>query len=77
MNSNEPSEITYDVCDECCAAIVNADLSSYDVDAERVERFCDDRGMLAHAGETDYAGYWECDVCQQVCIGTGQLMAQL
>lgn len=75
--TTDTEAISYNVCDTCCAAIVNADLSSYDVDAERVEQFLDDTGMVCHAGDTDYAGYWECEVCQQVCIGTGQLMEQL
>lgn len=64
---------TYDVCDVCAAALVNGDTSSYDLDVERFEEFVADHGPMVRATENRRTGYWECEVCCQVQIGSGHL----
>ncbi|ANA87233.1 hypothetical protein PBI_KATHERINEG_100 [Gordonia phage KatherineG] len=67
----------YTTCDTCTNALVNDDWTSYDLDEERVQAFAEGTGSLTEAGEYDPAGYWECDACSQVCIGTGHIMEEV
>ena len=65
----------YHVCDTCAQAIVNDDYSAFDLqnvdtDYERVTAFVESVGYLADAGRVSRAGYWECEACAQVCIGS-------
>lgn len=69
----------FNTCDSCTAAIVNDDYSGMDEDTDypRVSAFVERVGYLVLGGDTDFAGYWECDACNQVCIGTGSFMSTL
>lgn len=65
----------YHVCDTCAPAIVNDDYSAFDLqdtdtDYERVTAFVESVGYLCAAGRVSKAGYWECEACSQVCIGS-------
>lgn len=64
----------YRICDTCAPAIMNDDYTSDDLDVDRVTEFVERVGMLTHEAEVDPGGYWECDACQQVCIGTAHIM---
>jgi len=66
----------YHVCDTCAPAIVNDDYSALelhqnpDADYVRVTAFVELAGYLCEAGRVSKAGYWECEACGQVCIGS-------
>lgn len=66
----------FHVCDTCGPAIVNADYSALelhqdpDADYERVTAFVESAGLLAEAGKVNKPGYWDCESCGQVCIGS-------
>ena len=66
----------YHVCDTCAPAIVNDDYSAFelhqdpDADYLRVTAFVELVGYLCEAGRVSKAGYWECEACGQVCIGS-------
>lgn len=65
----------YHVCDTCAPAILNDDYSAFDVqdvdtDYERVSAFVELVGSLCDAGMVNRAGYWECESCAQVQIGS-------
>ena len=65
----------YHVCDTCAPAIVNDDYSAFDLqdvdtDYERVTAFVELVGYLCEAGRVSKPGYWECEACSQVQIGS-------
>lgn len=65
----------FHVCDTCGPAIINADYSAFDMadpdtDYERVSAFVENAGYLTDAGMVPKPGYWECESCGQVCIGS-------
>lgn len=65
----------YHVCHSCAAAIVNDDYSAFslqdnDTDYERVTAFVESVGYLCDAGTVSKPGYWECEACDQVEIGS-------
>ena len=65
----------YHVCDTCAPAIANDDYSAFDLqdvdtDYERVTAFVESVGYLVDAGRVSKAGYWECEACSQVRIGS-------
>jgi hypothetical protein len=65
----------YHVCDTCAPAILNDDYSAFslddtDVDYERVTAFVETVGYLVDAGRATRGGYWECEACSQVTIGS-------
>jgi hypothetical protein len=67
--------IVYHVCDTCAPAIVNDDYSAFgpqdvDTDYEPVTAFVESVGYLTDAARVTKAGYWECESCAQVCIGS-------
>lgn len=70
------STVVYHVCDTCGPAIVNDDYSALelhqdpDADYERVTAFVESAGYLVDAGKVNKPGYWECESCAQVCIGS-------
>lgn len=64
----------YHVCDTCACAIVNDDHASYDLDVERVTEFTERVGYLADAGTVSKPGYWECEACDQVQIGSAHAL---
>lgn len=68
----------YHVCHECAVAIVNDDYSAFDLDADtdyaRVTAFVESAGFLADAGMVAKPGYWECEACWQVCIGSAHAL---
>ncbi|WP_078354098.1 hypothetical protein [Mycobacteroides chelonae] len=67
--------MTFNLCHECATAIVNDDYSSYDVDEERIRQFLEslDSYLCVETEESEQGngGYWDCDACEQVQIGTG------
>lgn len=71
-----PSTVVYHVCDTCAPAIVNDDYSAFelhqdpDADYERVSAFVEAAGYLVDAGRVSKPGYWECESCAQICIGS-------
>lgn len=72
----------FHVCDTCGPAIVNDDYSAFgpqdvDTDYERVTAFVESVGQLADAGMVNKAGYWECESCAQVCIGSAHALESL
>lgn len=67
--------VVYHVCDTCGSAIINDDYSAFDLqdvdtDYERIAAFVESVGYLCDAGRVNKAGYWECEACDQVCIGS-------
>lgn len=72
--------VVYHVCDTCGPAIVNDDYSALelhqdtDADCERMTAFVELVGYLADAGMVTKAGYWECEACDQVCIGSAHAL---
>lgn len=65
----------YDVWDTCAPAVVNDDYPAFDLqdvetDYERVTAFVELAGYLCEAGRVSKAGYWECEACGHVCIGS-------
>lgn len=75
--------VVYHVCDTCGPAIVNDDYSAFelhqdvDTDYERVSAFVESVGHLVDAGKVSKAGYWECEACDQVCIGSAHALETL
>lgn len=70
----------YSVCETCGPAIVNDDYTAFDDEAElaSVTAFIESvRDWLTVIGDTDYAGYWTCEACGQVCLGAGILLGVL
>lgn len=53
---------------------MNNDYSSFDADADRITAWQESHPVAVHIGTYDPAGYWECEVCRQVCIGTGNIL---
>ncbi len=69
----------FHVCDTCAAAIVNDDYSAFDMqdpdtDYERVTAFVEMTGYLVDAGMVPKPGYWQCESCDQVCIGSAHAL---
>jgi hypothetical protein len=75
--------VVYHLCDTCAPAIVNDDYSAFetwqdvDTDYERVSAFVESVGYLVDAGMLNKAGYWECESCAQVCIGSAYALETL
>lgn len=75
--------VVYHLCDTCAPAIVNDDYSAFDLhqdvdaDYERVTAFVESVGYLVDAGKVNKAGYWECESCAQVCIGSAYALETL
>lgn len=72
----------YHVCDTCGPAIMNDDYSTFDLqdvdtDYVRVSAFVELVGYLADAGRVSKPGYWECEACAQVCIGSAYALETL
>lgn len=72
----------YHVCHSCAAAIVNDDYSAFDLydddtDYARVIAFVESAGYLADAGRVSKPGYWECEACWQVEIGSAYALEAL
>ncbi|MFC3776714.1 hypothetical protein [Mycolicibacterium holsaticum] len=77
----------YHVCDTCAPAIVNDDYSAFDMqrmlctdvdcDYDRVIAFVETVGYLVDAGRVSKAGYWECESCTQLCIGSAYALETL
>ncbi len=69
----------YDLCSECSAAIFNDDFTSPDVDEPKVREFMEKVGniSLVDASVTTHNGYWDCDSCEQVCIGSTVLAVKI
>ena len=74
-------ETVYHVCPECAYALLNHDYSAFegfedidmqdtDTDYARVQAFAESTGFLADAGRAAKPGYWECESCWQVQIGS-------
>lgn len=68
----------FDVCHNCATAIINSDFSAFeilqddvDTDYERVTAFVERHGYLVNTGHVNHPGYWECEACDQVEIGSG------
>lgn len=72
--------VVYHVCGTCGPAIVNDDYSALelhqdiDADYERVTAFVEAVGYLVDGGMVNKAGYWECEACDQVCIGSAHAL---
>jgi hypothetical protein len=62
----------FHVCDMCAVVLANGDTSGVDdaTDLERIESFTENNGMLADAGMVSKPGYWDCECCEQVTIGS-------
>jgi hypothetical protein len=74
--------VVYHVCATCAPAIVNDDYSAVDLpdvdtDYQRVTAFVESVGCLVDAGMVNKAGYWECESCAQVCIGSAYALETL
>jgi hypothetical protein len=72
----------FHVCGTCGPAIVNDDYSAFDLqdvdtDYERVTAFVESVGHLTDAGMVNKPGYWECEACNQVCIGSAYALETL
>ncbi|KAF0959798.1 hypothetical protein [Rhodococcus sp. T7] len=63
----------YAICDTCAVVLVNDDYSGIDSeDLANVEAFASAH-LVTHTGEYDPAGYWTCEACESVQIGTGHI----
>lgn len=69
----------YHVCNSCAVAILNDDYSGMedDTDYPRVTTFVETVGNLVDAGMADMPGYWECESCNQVDIGSAHALETL
>lgn len=80
--------ITYHVCEACAQALLNYDFSGLDgfadvdmqdmdTDYARAQAFAETVGLLADAGRVSKPGYWDCECCDQVCIGSASALETL
>lgn len=71
----------FHVCDSCADALVDydfsridgfaeADMQDTDTDYYRVQLFAEAVGDLVEAGRATKAGYWQCESCEQICVGS-------
>lgn len=72
----------YHVCHNCAVAILNDDYSAFDLqdtdtDYVRVTAFVESAGYLIEAGMVSKPGYWECEACDQVEIGSAHALETL
>lgn len=73
----------FHVCHNCATAILNDDYSAFDMQDEdtdyvRVTAFVESvGGMLADAGQVNKAGYWDCEACDQVEIGSAHALEEV
>ncbi|QBP29765.1 hypothetical protein SEA_TYPHA_110 [Mycobacterium phage Typha] len=74
------SATVYHVCKSCATAIINDDYSAFedhqdpDTDYARVTAFVASAGMLTDAGQAPKGGYWDCESCGQVEIGSAHCL---
>lgn len=66
--------LQYEICNEC-APVVTYGETTPDT-PEEVTTFIESHGPLTPVGGADpgAGGYWGCEACQQVTIGTGMVM---
>ena len=66
--------LRYDACNECAPAVMHGEVHSYTL--EEVAAFIESHGLLTRVREADpgEGGYWGCEACHQVTIGTGSVM---
>lgn len=69
----------YDLCHECSVAIFDNDFTSFDVDEPKVREFIEEVGNLSlvDVSATTHNGYWDCDSCEQTCIGSTVLAVKI
>ena len=66
--------MTFETCDHCAAALVNGDLSGLeffyeDEDMARIEASIEAMGLVTLTETLDLGSYFECFVCDEVCLG--------
>lgn len=71
------------VCSDCACGISNDDWSHIDSQVETeeessevmagIEGTLELLGWLSHKERADFGGYWNCEVCGSVTIGTGEI----
>lgn len=66
--------VQYAICDNCAPVVMGYEGNEQDSDFARIMGFVEDHGMLRAGLRFDPPGYWECEACQQTCIGTGQII---
>ena len=78
------TRLQYGLCDCCSAGVANDDWSyldspryswaqSADEDHARITATLEILGWLVPVGPYDPGGYWNCAVCDDVCIGSGHV----
>lgn len=60
----------FHVCSHCAAALVNGDLSFYgDEVMARIEERIESMGLVTMTETIDPGFYFDCEVCEETCIG--------
>lgn len=68
------TKMTFETCDYCAVALVNGDLSGLeffygDEKMASIEASIEAMGLVALTETLDLGSYFECFVCDEVCIG--------
>lgn len=62
--------MAFQVCSHCAAALVNGDLSGLETeDVARIEARIEAMGLVAMTETIDPGWYFDCDVCEETCLG--------
>lgn len=66
--------MTFETCHTCAVAIVNDDLSGLEYshwgeEMDRIVASIESMGLVTMIKEERAGGYFECFVCDEVCIG--------
>lgn len=67
--------MTYETCHECAVALVNGDMTSLEYShcsdvMDRIVATMEVMPLVTLVEEHEAAGYFECYVCGEVCLGT-------
>lgn len=65
--------LQYAICQSCAPVLMGYEGDEQDSDLPRIMEFVDEHGMITEVAVYDPAGYWECESCLQVNIGTGHV----
>ncbi len=66
--------MTYNTCDHCAVALVNGDLTGLEFfygveDVARIEDRIESMGLVTLTETLDPGYYFDCFVCEEVCLG--------
>lgn len=66
--------MAFHVCSHCAAVLVNDDLSGLEFsygaeDVARIEARIESMGLVAMTESVDPGWYFDCDLCEETCLG--------